>query len=192
MRACACPCHMEAPSPLSPLRPRRASRTTWVSASERSWCLCRCSSLMRMNPFRQRTLHPHLPLSRTCTHRVYVRPLHPSSRPLHGPACCCWYLRAAGKSAPAMKDSGGSGSTAVGSKRGSRKASSSSSNSSSCSSSSSSKKKDAASSTTTTSKSSSSGSHLARCPSLLHPSALVKVDPMWPCYACRASRTKCT
>jgi len=36
-----------------------------------------------------------------------------------------------------------------------------------------------------------STSHLARSPSTLPHSALVRVDPMWPCFGCRASRAKC-
>jgi hypothetical protein len=38
---------------------------------------------------------------------------------------------------------------------------------------------------------SASASHFARPPSVLPHSALVKIDPMWPCKACRESRAKC-
>lgn len=53
------------------------------------------------------------------------------------------------------------------------------------------KRKDGGASSTSPSSNPDSNSHLARSPSSLSPSALVRIDPRWPCFACRASRAKC-
>jgi len=53
------------------------------------------------------------------------------------------------------------------------------------------KRKKAAISSVSPSNKSSSISHLARSPASLRPFDLVRIDPMWPCFACRGARAKC-
>lgn len=53
------------------------------------------------------------------------------------------------------------------------------------------KRKDVGTSSDSRSSNPGPNSHLARSPSSLPQSALVRLDPRWPCFACRASRAKC-